>query len=283
VTTEVGRASESSPAYHRTDVRNVRLTVAYDGTDFHGFAITGGHRTVMGELTEAVARVVRQPVELTGAGRTDAGVHGWGQVVTGMLPDDTDLRRLQRSLNGLCGPQIAVRSAEWAEPDFSARFSATSRCYHYDIWNHSEPNPLFARTSWHVPNPLDLDSMNEAAGVLIGDHDFSSFCRRPKPPKGAAPDDPGPSLVRRLTVAQWSLADTHLGPLTRFEIAATSFCHQMVRSIVGTLVDVGRGQRTVASMGETLAALDRSAASPVAPPQGLILWEVDYRGTRWNV
>jgi tRNA pseudouridine38-40 synthase len=230
-------------------------------------------------LTSAVSRVVRHPVQLTGAGRTDAGVHGWGQVVTGMIPADTDLGRLQRSLNGLCRPDIAVRSAEWAERDFSARFSATSRRYHYDIWNHPQPNPLIARTSWHVPSPLDLDAMNETAEVLIGDHDFSSFCRRPD----HRPGEPPPSLVRRLTVAQWGRVATDFGDITRFDIAATSFCHQMVRSLVGTLVDVGKGARTVASFVETLEALDRSTASAVAPPHGLVLWDVDYRGTRWNV
>jgi tRNA pseudouridine38-40 synthase len=259
--------------------RNVRLTVAYDGTDFHGFAVNGEMRTVMGELSAAVERVVRRPVHLTGAGRTDAGVHGWGQVVSGLIPDDTDLGRLQRSLNGLCRPDIAVRAAEWAEPDFSARFSATSRRYHYDIWNHVDPNPLLARTAWHVRTPLDLAAMNEAAAALIGDHDFSSFCRRPD----VHPGQPVPSLVRRLTVAEWDLVDSHFGSITRFDIAATSFCHQMVRSIVGTLVDVGRGRRSVPSFQETLEALDRSTASAVAPPHGLVLWDVDYRGTRWNV
>jgi tRNA pseudouridine38-40 synthase len=260
-------------------VRNVRLTVAYDGTDFHGFATNGDLRTVMGVLTEAVARVVRQPVELTGAGRTDAGVHGWGQVVSGSIPAATDLGRLQRSLNGLCRPDISVRSIDWAEPDFSARFSATSRAYRYDIWNHVEPNPLLARTSWHVQQRLDVGAMNDAAAVLLGDHDFSSFCRRPE----SRPGEPEASLVRRLTVATWSLVTTDFGDVTRFEIAATSFCHQMVRSLVGTLVDVGRGGRDVASFHETLAALDRSAAGAVAPPHGLVLWDVDYRGTRWNV
>ncbi len=260
-------------------MRNVRLTVAYDGTDFHGFAVSAGQRTVMGELTAAISRVVRVPVELTGAGRTDAGVHGWGQVISGLLPDTTDLGRLQRSVNGLCGPEIAIRSAEWAEPDFSARFSATARTYHYDVWNHPSPNPLLARTSWHVADPLDLMAMNTAAGPLVGEHDFSSFCRRPK----VKPGVPEPSLVRRLTATEWTLVDTHLGPVTRFEITATSFCHQMVRSIVGTLVDVGRGCRSTTGMAETLSALDRSTAGPVAPPHGLVLWEVDYRGTRWNV
>jgi tRNA pseudouridine38-40 synthase len=260
-------------------VRNVRLTVAYDGTDFHGFAVNGAQRTVMGVLTSAVARVVRQPVQLTGAGRTDAGVHAWGQVVTGMIPDATDLHRLQHSINGLCRPDISVRSIEWAAPDFSARYSATSRSYRYDIWNHPEPNPLIARSAWHVHQPLDVESMNSAAEALIGDHDFSSFCRRPQ----QIPGLPEASLVRRLTLAEWSEVDTQWGRVVRFEIAATSFCHQMVRSIVGTLVDVGLNRRDPSTVAEILSGKDRSLAGPVAPPHGLVLWDVDYRGMRWNV
>lgn len=256
------------------------MTVAYDGTDFHGFAVGGEPPTVMGELTTAIERVVRcSPLDLVGAGRTDAGVHGWGQVVSGLLPDTTDLARLTRSVNALCAPTIAVRSVEWAEPDFSARFSATSRTYRYEIWNHPEPNPLVARTSWHVPWPLDVDSMRIGARSLIGEHDFSSFCRRPKPRAG----HDAPSLVRRLVDAEWSMVETAYGPMTRFEVTATSYCHQMVRSIVGTLVDVGLGRRASSSVAATMSALDRSTAGPVAPPNGLVLWAVDYRGTRWNV
>jgi tRNA pseudouridine38-40 synthase len=273
----------TDPAATSVDRRNVRLTVAYDGTDFHGFAANAGVRTVMGELSAAVARVVRAEVELTGAGRTDAGVHGWGQVVTGLIPAATDLGRLMRSLNGLCGPEIAVRSAEWAAADFSARFSATARSYLYDVWNHPEPNPLVARASWHVPVPLDVHSMGEAAVAFLGEHDFSAFCRRPKTPTDAAGTGAGPSLVRRVKHAGWSLVDSPWGDITRFEITATSFCHQMVRSIVGTLVEVGRGTRAVDSIQVTLAGRDRSAAGPVAPAHGLVLWEVDYRDTRWNV
>ncbi len=260
-------------------MRNVRLTVAYDGTDFHGFATNGHQRTVMGVLAAAVERIVRQPVELTGAGRTDAGVHAWGQVVTGLIPGDTDLRRLQHSINGLCRPDISVRAIDWAEPDFSARYSATSRRYRYEIWNQPDPNPLIVRSAWHVHQPLDLDPMNEGAHALVGDHDFSSFCRRPQPIPGL----PEASLVRRLTLAAWSDAETPWGPMVRFEIAATSFCLQMVRSIVGTLVDVGLGSREASSIAEILSGRDRSLAGPVAPPHGLVLWDVDYRGTRWNV
>ena len=262
-----------------SDTRTVRLTVAYDGTAFRGFAESDGVRTVMGDLRRAVETVVRGEVELTGAGRTDAGVHAWGQVISGQLPATTDLHRLQRSLNGLCGPEISVRSAEWETPEFSARFSATGRSYRYHVWNDPAPNPLLARTTWHVPHPLDLDVMHVAARAVLGEHDFSSFCRRPKP----APGDDEPSLVRRLDLAQWLRPDDGWGPsLLRFDITASSFCHQMVRSIVGTLVDVGLGRRSADSIGTTLAARDRSAAGQVAPPTGLVLWSVDYRGERWD-
>jgi tRNA pseudouridine38-40 synthase len=260
--------------------RNVRLTVAYDGTEFRGFAESDDVRTVLGELRRAVETVARCPVELTAAGRTDAGVHGWGQVVSGQLPAETDLRRLERSVNGLCGPDIAVRDVEWVDDSFSARFSATGRTYRYHVWNDRAPNPLLGRTTWHVPKQLDVAAMNAAAEPLLGEHDFSSFCRRPKP--GVGFDEP--SLVRHLRVARWTVAsDEPWGEsLLRFEITASSFCHQMVRSVVGTLVDVGLGRRAVDSVAATLVALDRNAAGQVAPPTGLVLWSVDYSGERWD-
>ena len=259
---------------------NVRLVVAYDGTDLRGFAESNGVRTVLGELRRAVETVVRCPVELTGAGRTDAGVHAWGQVVSGLVPVGTDLDRLARSVNAMCAPEISVREVSWAPEGFSARFSATSRSYRYTLWNDPAPNPLLARTTWHVPAPLDVDAMNAGAAHLLGEHDFSSFCRRPKPADGA----PEVSLVRRLHHARWSVGDAD--PWGRgvvwFDIAASSFCHQMVRSIVGTLVDVGRGRRRPESVPATLAARDRNAAGGVAPPTGLVLMDVDYRGARWD-
>ncbi len=281
-TTPRWRASNSSESTHPVvaDTCNVRLTLAYDGTDFHGFAESDGVRTVLGELRRAIETIVRTPVDLVGAGRTDAGVHAWGQVVSGLIPTDTDLRRLTRSVNAMCAPALAIRDVEWVAPEFSARFSATARSYRYAVWNDPSPHPLLARSSWHVPQPLDLDAMTAAARSLLGEHDFSSFCRRPKPAEGMAE----PSLVRRLQVAEWARGqDAIWGPgLLQFEISATSFCHQMVRSIVGTLVDVGRGRRAVDSITSTMAALDRNAAGPVAPPTGLVLFAVDYSGERWD-
>lgn len=259
---------------------NVRLVVAYDGTDLRGFAESDGVRTVLGELRHAVETVVRCPVDLTGAGRTDAGVHAWGQVVSGLLPAGTDLDRLVRSVNAMCAPEIAVREASWAPEGFSARFSATARSYRYTLWNDPAPNPLLARTTWHVPAPLDLDAMNAGASHLLGEHDFSSFCRRPKPADGGREV----SLVRRLDHARWSVGDDEPWGrgVVRFDVAASSFCHQMVRSIVGTLVDVGRGRRSAGSIPAMLAARDRNAAGGVAPATGLVLTGVDYRGERWD-
>jgi tRNA pseudouridine38-40 synthase len=273
--------SRSDPAriVPRSQSRNVALMVSYDGTDFHGFAESPRVATVMGSLRATLEQILQTELALTAAGRTDAGVHGWGQVVSGRIPASADLVRLQRSVNRMCAPTIAIRSAEWVDDDFDARFSATSRAYRYDVWNHPQPNPLLARTCWHVPEPLDLDAMNAAAAHFIGQHDFASFCRRPK----VAEDQPDKSLVRILQRAEWHRAGGEAqASLLRFEIAATSFCHQMVRSIVGTLVDVGRGRRGAASIPATLAALDRSAAGPVAPPTGLVLWHVGYDGTRWD-
>ncbi|MGA9278550.1 tRNA pseudouridine(38-40) synthase TruA, partial [Ilumatobacter sp.] len=234
--------------------RNVALLVAYDGSDFHGFAESNDVVTVMGTLRATLEQILQTDLDLTAAGRTDAGVHGWGQVVTGLLPASADLERVQRSVNRMCAPAIAIRSAEWAEPDFDARFSATSRAYRYDVWNDPQPNPLLARTSWHVLEPLDLAAMNTAAADLVGQHDFASFCRRPKVAEG----QPEKSLVRILQQAEWHRVQAADQPasLVRFETAATSFCHQMVRSIVGTLVDVGRGRRATDSIPATLAALD---------------------------
>ena len=286
-----GTGGRSASGDDRTDrlrrddgLRNVRLLVAYDGTDFRGLAESDGVRTVMGELRTALERMTRRPLRLVAAGRTDAGVHGWGQVVTGRLPDHLDLARVRNGLNGMCGPEIAVREVEWADDELDARFSATGRAYRYDVWNDPVPHPSLARTTWHVRHPLDLGAMNEAATALRGEHDFASFCRRAKVAEG----EPEKSTVRILTSAHWrrvaldGVADDHDSPLLRFEIAASSFCHQMVRSIVGTLVEVGGGSRPTDSIGATLAARDRSSAGRVAPPTGLTLWHVDYSGRRWD-
>lgn len=257
-------------------VRRARLVVAYHGARFRGFAANDGVRTVMGLLSSEMERVLRVPVDLTGAGRTDAGVHAWGQVVSGDLPATTDLDDLSRRLNKLCAPDVAVRAAAWAEPDFDARFSATWRQYRYHVWNDEAPNPLAADTVWHVARPLDLSAMQTAARDLLGEHDFSSFCRRPK----VADGEPEPSMTRILHDVSWTRVDD--SPLLRFEVRGSAFCHQQVRSMVGTLVDIGLGRLDVDAIPAILELRDRTAAGRVAPPEGLTLWAVGYDGRRWD-
>lgn len=261
--------SSSLPA----GMRRARLLVAYDGGDYHGFAESNDQRTVMGELRRALERVAQTALEPVGAGRTDAGVHAWGQVVSVDLPATTDIARLALRLTRMCGPTVVVRSAEWCDdPDFSARFSATYRHYRYHVLNTPVPVPALARTTWHVATPLALWQLRLACDPIIGEHDFGSFCRLPK----VRGDQPAPSLRRRVMLATWSEVDSDFGPLLRFEIRANAFCHQMVRSLVGTMVDIGSGKFHAGEMRSILLRRDRGGAGQVAPPQGLSLWEVGY-------
>jgi tRNA pseudouridine38-40 synthase len=246
------------------------MTVAYDGTDLHGFAAQPGLRTVAGMLEEALERVLGHRVSLTGAGRTDRGVHAWGQVVTFDADGGRsfDPEAVRRALNKLCGPAIVVREVASANGDFDARFSARSRLYRYRIVNREVPDPFLHRTAWWVPQPLDLAALRLASDPLIGEHDFSSFCRRPKVSDGREV-----SLVRRVIDARWVEEGDGL---VSFEIEASSFCHQMVRSLVGTLVAMGRGERRPGEMLAILQARDRRFTTNIAPPHGLCLWEVRY-------
>jgi tRNA pseudouridine38-40 synthase len=262
--------SDASGAEMQAPLARVRLDLSYDGTDFHGFAENEGVGTVAVRLRTALEQVLRTEVRLTCAGRTDAGVHARAQVVTFDVPADrVQPERLRRSLNSMLGQRIAVHSVRNVDDGFDARFSATWRAYRYLVLNRQDPDPFLARTSWWVPDPLDVDAMDAAAAAVVGEHDFSSFCRRPK-------DQPEASLVRRVLRVGWTPQDEP--GLLRFEIVASAFCHQMVRSIVGTLVDIGRGRTRAADLGAVLAAKDRAAAGNLAPPQGLCLWQVGYPG-----
>jgi tRNA pseudouridine38-40 synthase len=248
----------------------VRVDLAYDGTGYHGFAENVGVRTVAGCLREAIERVLGHRVDLTAAGRTDRGVHARGQVVSfDARQAGFDANALAKSLNKLLGPAIAVHGVSVVDDDFDARFSATARVYRYRVWNHPVHDPLLARSAWHVAEPLDLNALRLGADPLIGEHDFSSFCRKPP----AAPDGSAPSLQRAIRRTRWSEPGDGL---LVFEIEASSFCHQMVRSVVGTLVDMGLGRRKAGEMLGIIAARDRHAAGRLAPPHGLVLWEVRY-------
>jgi tRNA pseudouridine38-40 synthase len=243
----------------------LRLLVAYHGAGFHGFALQAGVPTVGGALAAALERYLRHTVELTCAGRTDAGVHAWGQVVSLDARADLDVAALQRAVNRALRPRVVVRAAEIASVGFDARRSARGRRYRYTVRNHPVADPFSAGTAWQVGQPLDLGAMRLACDPLLGEHDFSSFCRRP-------PFD-GASLVRVVRDARW--VDQGEGML-RFDIEASSFCQQMVRSIVGTMVEIGSGKRKAGEMAGVIRARSRAAAGQLAPAHGLCLWEVDY-------
>lgn len=254
----------------------VRLLVAYDGSAYRGFAPNRGVPTVGGSLAEALQRVLRHEVVLVCAGRTDAGVHAWGQVVSfDADPERFEPEALRASLNAQCGPDVVVREVEAAPAGFDARFDAVSRTYRFTVLNQPVGDPFLRHTSWHVTAPLDLDAMQAASPALVGEHDFSSFCRRKlvSGPDGQPTEAPRTRRVRR---AGWS--DLGRGRL-RFEIEANSFCQQMVRSVVGTLVQLGRapGREPHEAMVAIIEARDRAAARTLAPPHGLCLWEVAYR------
>lgn len=256
----------------------LRLDVAYDGSGFRGFAAQPGQRTVAGVLVEAIGTVVRHHAALTCAGRTDAGVHAQGQVVHVDVAQDVDLDRLVRSVNALVGPEVVIRRAQVAAPGFDARRAALRRHYRYLVHEAEVGDPLLAKVAWTVPGELDLRAMTAGADALLGEHDFRALCRRPP---GTSPEDP---IVRRVLHTRWSVAGpaepmaavARWGRLLRFDVSASSFCHQMVRSMVGMLVAVGQRRRTPADVHWMLQRPDRSGAPDPAPPHGLSLVQVDY-------
>jgi tRNA pseudouridine38-40 synthase len=241
----------------------VRLTLAYDGTEFRGWQRQRDLRTIQGVVEDALERVLPGVPRLSVAGRTDAGVHARGQVVS--LNTDADPERIQRAVNGMLAPEVVVTDARGAPEGFDARLSATAREYRYRIDVGDVPDPFTARYVWHRPSEPAVAEMRRAASSLVGEHDFASFCRRP-------PDDRHTvRYLERLSVVRDG---------DRLEVAARAdaFLHQMVRSLVGTLVAVGEGRIPAGSMPGILEATDRAAAGPIAPPHGLMLERVIYGG-----
>ncbi|TLM72295.1 MAG: tRNA pseudouridine(38-40) synthase TruA [Actinobacteria bacterium] len=250
------------------------LTVAYDGAPFAGFARQSEQRTVQGTLEDALRTVLRREVETVGAGRTDAGVHALGQVVSfESAPGDPDAAALARSLNALCAPHVAVREVRAAREGFSARFDAEAREYRYRIAAGAVPPVLLAPYAWHVARDLDAPAVRRAAAALVGEHDFRSFC--------VADSAEGKNTVRTLTAVELYPAEDLGEPHLVLRVVGTAFLHSMVRVIAGSLVEIGRGARDEGWLGEALAARDRAAAGPTAPAHGLTLWDVAYPGECW--
>ncbi len=246
----------------------LRIDLAYDGGGFRGFARQPGQRTVQGVLEAALERLVGRVVATTGAGRTDAGVHALAQVVTCDVPEDwrylADLGRARRALDRLCGADLTVWSVALAPGDFDARFSARARRYRYRICDAEAMAPLWRHDTWHLGGPpLDPAAMTAGGAAVVGEHDFSAFCRRAG----------NQHLVRRVLRVEALRA----GPdLVTVEVDGQAFCHQMVRSIVAALLPVGRGRREPGHVAAVLAGRDRAAVGAIAPPHGLTLIAVDY-------
>jgi tRNA pseudouridine38-40 synthase len=243
----------------------IRLDLAYDGTGFHGWAAQPGLRTVQGELSAALATVLRVPaVEVVCAGRTDAGVHARGQVVHLDVAEPPEPELLVRRVNGVLGPDVRIRRAAEVPPAFDARFGALWRRYAYRIADRPEVvDPL---TRSHVlawPRPLDVGAMNAASVLLTGRHDFASFCKQRE----------GATTIRTLEELSWTRDDA--GMIVG-SVRADAFCHSMVRSLVGCLVAIGEGRRPVDWADEILAAAVRDPAVAVVHAHGLTLEEVAY-------
>lgn len=242
-----------------------KLTIAYDGTAYHGWQLQPGRRTVQGVLEEAILRLTGEERRVAASGRTDAGVHAEGQVVAFDLERAWEARRLQLALNAVTAGDLAVKSVEAVADEFDPRRWASRRRYVYTIWNTSWDSPFHRRYAWRVGVSLDVGEMQRAASCLLGEHDFTSF-------RAAGCDAESP--VRRIFRSDLRQD----GERIEYTIEATAFLRHMVRNVVGTLVEVGRGKRKADSIPELLAARDRTLAAPTAPPRGLSLVEVRYEG-----
>ena len=243
----------------------LRLTVEYEGTAYRGWQLQRDGPTVQAVLEQALSTALRERVRVRGAGRTDAGVHACGQIAAVRVREvPADLERLQKSLNALTPDDVAVRDITVVDDAFDPRRHARSRVYEYRIWNVAAPSPFWRRHAWHVPSQLDLAAMDEAARVLEGEHDFASF--------RAADAEPVRSTVRRVLESSLRVD----GRLLVYRVEATAFLKHMVRNVIGTLVEVGRGERVAGTFRELLAVRDRTRAGATAPAHGLVLVDVRY-------
>jgi tRNA pseudouridine38-40 synthase len=251
-------------------VRTLRLTLAYDGTDFEGWQLQPERRTVQGEIEAALASLCGRPLRPNAAGRTDSGVHAAGQVLSLKLPDEVTLppKAFVNGLNGLLPEDVAVLAAEEVAEDFDARRDASGKHYRYRLLNRRTRHPLCRRTHWVVFQPLAVEAMRAAAVHFVGEHDFSAF---------RASDCQSKTAVRKLHRVALTAGE---GGELCFDIEGTAFLKHMVRNIVGTLVEVGREKVAPEAIPELIAGRDRTRSGPTAPALGLTLVSVRYEGRR---
>lgn len=245
-------------------MRNIRCVVEYDGTDFYGFQRQPRHETIQGCLERALSSLTGEAVAVTGAGRTDAGVHAAGQVVNFLTESRIPVERWPYALNSRLPEGIVVKQADEVPPEFHARKSATAKTYRYTIWNAAFPSVFWQRFALHVATPLDVDAMQAAAEFIVGRRDFAAF--------RAAGSTPVRSTVRHM-----HSLDVHRDR-QRIDITATAdgFLYHMMRNIVGTLLVVGQGRQPPGWVQDVLAAGRRELAGPTAPARGLCLMLVEY-------
>ena len=244
-------------------MRNIKVVVGYDGSDYSGFQYQPNARTIQGELERVLGLIVKEKVTVYGSGRTDAGVHAEGQVINFRTEGSIPIDKLCIAANSLLPPSIVAVEASEVDADFHARYSARSRLYVYDIGNRDMPSALESRYCWHVSRPLDVEAMKESAKSLVGIHDFYSFAC-------AGRDDGSP--VRELM----EMAVERRGEHVIVTMRANAFLRSMARIIVGTLVQVGLGTRPGSDVERILQARDRRLAGKTAPAHGLCLKEVQY-------
>ena len=258
-------------------MRHFKLTIAYDGTDFHGWQIqAAGKPTIQGEIVGVLRRLTQENTQLHGAGRTDAGVHALGQVASFRTQSALSALEFQRALNALLPPTIRIVGAEEAGPDFHARWSALGKTYRYRLYRGKVVPPMLWRYVLHYPFPLDEEAMRMAASRFVGPHDFASFAAS----TGSEDDDKERSTVREIYASDLVRSDD--GEELIYTVRGRSFLRYMVRKMVGTLLDVGRGKLTPEDITRLYALKDRSKSGPTVPPQGLCMVSVEHEEA-WRI
>jgi len=251
-------------------MRHFKLTIAYEVTDFHGWQMQANKPTIQGEIVSVLQQLTQEKIILHGAGRTDAGVHALGQVASFRTRSGLSAQEFQRALNALLPPTIRIVGAEEVGPDFNARWSARGKTYRYRLYRGKVVPPAIWRYVLHYPFPLDEDAMRDAAARFVGVHDFASFAAS----TGSEDDDKERSTEREIYSTE--LARTPDNEELVFTVRGRSFLRYMVRKMVGTLLDVGRGKLTPADIERLYELRDRSKSGPTVPPQGLVMVEVQH-------
>ena len=251
-------------------MRYFKLTIAYDGTDFHGWQMQLNKPTVQGEIVSVLCRLTQENVQLHAAGRTDAGVHALGQVASFRTQSPLSAGEFQRALNALLPPAIRIVGAEETGPDFSARWSAKGKVYRYRLYRGKVVPPAVWRYVLHYPFPLDEEAMRDAAARFVGVHDFSSFAAS----TGSEDDDKERNMEREIFSTELKRSDD--GEELWFTVHGRSFLRYMVRKMVGTLLDVGRGKLKPEDIDGLYELRDRSKSGPTVPPQGLCMLRVEH-------